>query len=93
MDKVVDLISYRLQQEAKEPHCTTETICLKCGDRTLSSFNSKYWLSELYCSKCNDKGYLICTGQILPDMNTTATGPYAKKYTDNVVTFGGENNE
>lgn len=48
-----------------EPHLTGELICLNCKYRYIGTWNKKIWFKDLYCPNCQEKGYIIGTGQIL----------------------------
>ena len=49
-------------------HEVTELICLKCLNRAIHVYPEKILLKELEC-KCGEIGYLIKTGQTLPDVD------------------------
>lgn len=60
--------------DCMEPHLTGELICIRCGYRYIGTWNEKVWLKELYCPNCQERGFIIGTGQILeakysPDCN------------------------
>lgn len=47
-------------------HEVSELICLKCLNRWIGVYPSETPLKQLEC-KCGEVGYVIKTGQILPD--------------------------
>lgn len=47
-------------------HEVSELICLKCLNRWIGVYPSETPLKQLEC-KCGEIGYVIKTGQILPD--------------------------
>ncbi len=70
MGKVIDI-------DCLEPHLTGGLICIKCGYRYIGTWNEKVWLKELYCPNCEEKGYIIGTGQILESGDLS---DYSQKY-------------
>ena len=49
-------------------HEVSELICLKCLNRAIHVYPSSVLLKDLEC-KCGEVGYLIKTGQTLPDVD------------------------
>lgn len=49
------------------PHEVSELICLKCLNRWIGVYPSETPLNQLEC-KCGEIGYVIKTGQTLPDV-------------------------
>lgn len=49
-------------------HEVTELICLKCLNRWIGVYPSETPLKQLEC-KCGEIGYVIKTGQILPNVD------------------------
>lgn len=47
-------------------HEVSELICLKCLDRWIGVYPSEVPLKDIEC-KCGEVGYVIKTGQTLPD--------------------------
>lgn len=54
--------------EENQPHEIAELICLKCLNRAIHVYPEKTRLKDLEC-KCGEIGYLIKTGQSLPQEN------------------------
>ena len=50
------------------PHEISEVICLKCLKRWIAVYPEETLLKELQCPQCEEQGYVIKTGQIIPDM-------------------------
>ena len=50
------------------PHETAEVICLKCLHRWIDVYPEDTQLKNLQCP-CGETGYVIKTGQTLPDVN------------------------
>lgn len=48
-------------------HEVSELICLKCFNRWIGVFPSELPLKDIEC-KCGEVGYVIKTGQTLPDV-------------------------
>ena len=48
-------------------HEVSELICLKCLNRWIGVYSSETPLNQLEC-KCGEIGYVIKTGQTLPDV-------------------------
>ena len=48
-------------------HEVAELICLKCLNRWIGVYPSELPLKDIEC-KCGEVGYVIKTGQILPDV-------------------------
>lgn len=44
-----------------------ELMCLKCKSRWIGVYPAKVTLKEIMCEKCKEVGYVIKTGQTLPD--------------------------
>lgn len=53
--------------EENQPHRVMETICLKCLDRCMTVYPDKLSLKDLVCDVCEEKGFIIGTGQPLYD--------------------------
>ena len=53
--------------EQNLPHEVSELICLKCLNRWIGVYPTDTPLKELEC-KCGKVGYVIKTGQTLPDV-------------------------
>ena len=69
------------------PHEISEVICLKCLQRWIAVYPETTLLKELEC-KCGEIGYVIKTGQTLPeydDPNMTEDARY-----QNMVKMWGE---
>lgn len=49
-------------------HEVSELICLKCLNRWMGVYPSELPLKDIEC-KCGEIGYVIKTGQILPDVD------------------------
>lgn len=49
------------------PHEVSELICLNCLNRWIGVYPSETPLNQLEC-KCGEIGYVIKTGQTLPDV-------------------------
>ena len=49
------------------PHIVQEVICINCNKRFINVRPTAVWLKECECPKCNQAGFLIATGQDLPD--------------------------
>ena len=49
-------------------HEVSELICLKCLNRWIGVYPSETSLNQLEC-KCGEIGYVIKTGQTLPDVD------------------------
>lgn len=81
--------------DKNEPHLTGELICIKCGYRALNTWNVKTWLAQLVCPNCQAQGFMIATGQIMPEPEEKPSGPYAKQkesieHKDNIIYFNEE---
>lgn len=50
------------------PHEISEVICLKCLNRWIAVYPEEVLLKELQCPKCAETGYVIKTGQTLPEI-------------------------
>lgn len=50
------------------PHEISEVICLKCLNRWIAVYPEEVLLKELQCPKCEETGYVIKTGQTLPEI-------------------------
>lgn len=48
------------------PHEVSEVICLKCLHRWIAVYPSQTLLKELEC-ECGEIGYVIKTGQTIPE--------------------------
>lgn len=51
------------------PHEISEVICLKCLNRWIAVYPEEVLLKDLQCPKCEETGYVIKTGQTLPDVD------------------------
>ena len=51
-------------------HEVAELICLKCLNRWIGVYPSELPLKDIEC-KCGEVGYVIKTGQTLPDVDVT----------------------
>ena len=47
------------------PHLVEETMCVKCFYRWIDVRQESLWLKDCECPNCHEKGYVICTGQII----------------------------
>ena len=45
----------------------SELICINCKERFLDVRPMNVWLKDCTCPKCQEKGYLIDTGEFIPD--------------------------
>lgn len=54
--------------EANTEHEVAELICLKCLNRWIGVYPSELPLKNIEC-KCGEVGYVIKTGQTLPDVD------------------------
>ena len=50
------------------PHEISEVICLKCLKRWLAVYPEETLLKDLQCPQCEKQGYVIKTGQTIPDL-------------------------
>lgn len=48
-------------------HEVSELMCIKCGKRWIGVFNSL--LKEIECPSCSVTGWIVKTGQTLPDVD------------------------
>ena len=55
-----------VHMEEKVPHEVSELICLKCLNRWIGVYPESVLLKEIEC-KCGAIGYVIKTGQTLPE--------------------------
>ena len=46
-------------------HIMSELICLNCKERFLDIRPINIWLKDLECPKCDERGYLIETGEVV----------------------------
>lgn len=46
-----------------------ELICLKCLNRWIGVYPSELPLKDIKCNNCGEVGYVIKTGQALPDVD------------------------
>lgn len=46
-----------------KPHTVSEVICINCKHRWIAVRPSDMWLKDIKCPYCNNKGYVINTGQ------------------------------
>lgn len=53
--------------EEKLPHVVQEVACLWCKERWIDVRPEDVWLKDLECPNCGNKGYVIGTGQPLPE--------------------------
>lgn len=65
MTKVVDISD-------NQPHKVSEVICVHCGWRWLALRPVTVMLKELECPDCKNQGYVIETGEELPDEHEQA---------------------
>ena len=49
------------------PHCTAELICINCKERWIGVWPEQVPLKDLSCPYCRQRGFIITTGQFLPD--------------------------
>ena len=54
--------------EGNLPHEVAELMCLKCHTRWIGVYPSETRLKDIECP-CGEIGYVIKTGQTLPDVN------------------------
>lgn len=48
-------------------HILQELICINCKYRFLDLSPSTLWLKQLECPNCKETGYLINTGEVIPN--------------------------
>ena len=53
--------------EKNIPHTVCEVICVSCKFRYISCAPSKTLLKDYQCGGCKEVGYVITTGQPLPE--------------------------
>ena len=63
MGEVIDM-------EERLPHKVSEAICVKCLNRWISVRPESLKLKEMYCPYCEEKGYIIETGEELEYVQT-----------------------
>ena len=63
-----------LSFEDNQPHEIAEVICLKCMKRWIGVYPIDTPLKTLECGKCGEIGYVIKTGQTLPDVTKVKKG-------------------
>lgn len=63
-----------------------ELICLKCFNRWIGVYPSELFLKNLEC-KCGEAGYVIKTGQTLPDVDVEKF-EHDKRYQNMVRMWG-----
>ena len=61
-----------------KPHEVSEVICLKCLNRWISVYSEDTLLKEIDCPKCGEVGYVIKTGQTIPQENECDTCKHFK---------------
>lgn len=64
----------------------SELICLKCLDRWIGVYPSELPLKDIEC-KCGEVGYVIKTGQTLPDVDIKKF-EHDKRYQNMVKMWG-----
>lgn len=64
----------------------SELICLKCLDRWIGVYPSELPLKDIEC-KCGEVGYVIKTGQTLPDVDIKKF-KHDKRYQNMVKMWG-----
>lgn len=62
--------------EAKLPHIVQETMCVKCLHRWIDVRPESTWLKNCECPNCGEIGYVIGTGQILPNEDELKVGEW-----------------
>ena len=67
-------------------HEVSELICLKCLNRWIGVYPSELPLKDIEC-KCGEVGYVIKTGQTLPDVDVTKF-EHDKRYQNMVRMWG-----
>jgi hypothetical protein len=67
-------------------HEVSELICLKCLNRWIGVYPSETPLNQLEC-KCGEIGYVIKTGQTLPDIDAERFG-HDKRFQNMVRMWG-----
>ena len=85
-----------IDTDRDEPHLTGQLICIKCGYRYIGTWNVKNAMKDLYCPVCNEKGYIIGTGQILEygDLSDyNQDNPRKQSKPGQILNFPGINNE
>ena len=60
MSKIYDI-------DQNSPHEIMEVMCVKCYSRWIAVFPTGTLLKDLECPTCNNQGFVIATGQPLPD--------------------------
>jgi len=60
MGRVIDF-------EENLPHEVCEMMCVKCKYRFIGVYPQSLWLKDQVCAKCGEVGYIIKTGQTLPE--------------------------
>lgn len=53
--------------EEKLPHVIQEVVCLSCISRWIDVRPENVWLKDLECPHCGETGFVIGTGQQMPD--------------------------
>lgn len=67
-------------------HEVSELICLKCFNRWIGVYPSELPLKDIEC-KCGEGGYVIKTGQTLPDVDVKKF-EHDKRYQNMVRMWG-----
>lgn len=57
--------------DSNKPHEVCEVACLKCLHRWIAVYPTMTWLKELECPCCHKHGFVIKTGQTLPESEDT----------------------
>ena len=66
MSKIYDI-------SQNQPHEVMEVMCVKCYSRWIATFPTGILLKDLQCPSCNNTGFVIATGQPLPDTEDCST--------------------
>lgn len=72
MSKILDF-------EKNMEHTVSEVICIKCKTRWISVRPTEVLLKDIECRDCGS-GYVIETGQIIPNIEEYDTREYAKTH-------------
>lgn len=54
--------------EAMMPHLICEAMCVECKHRWIDVRPEGTLLKDLECPGCGKRGFVICTGEIIPDV-------------------------
>ena len=53
--------------DALQPHVVRECLCARCGKRWIDVSPEGLWLKDMECPGCGEVGFVIGTGQELPE--------------------------